>query len=302
MKGYKFIQKDMKSRNGSHKWKIGKWYKQSNIKLCKKGFHACKEPRESLEYIYGDKFFLVEARGKTISETGDKFVAEEMRLVKEIDINVLKRFAIWCAKQCLKNYEKIYPDDKRVFEAIEGAELYLDNKISLDKLNKRRAAANSAAHSAAHSAANSAYYSAANSTHSAQNKQLLKLIKESFLTPKVINKLKRNEIFIFGSNMNGNHAGGAAKLSKDKFKAEEGIFEGLTGKSYAFPTLNKQMKKVTKKQLENSVKKLIKCAKENPDKIFYLTKVGCGIAGFKELEIKKYFKKLPLNISKPKGW
>jgi len=165
MKGYKFIQKDMKSQNGNHKWKIGKWYKEDEIKLCNKGFHACKEPLESLEYVYGDRWFLVEARGKIIQEKNDKFVASEMRLIKELDINILKRFAIWCAKSCLKDYEKEYKDS-RVSDCIKAAEDYLDNKISLYKLKKAIDAAWSAAWSAARSAA-----------RSAQNKQLKKMIK-----------------------------------------------------------------------------------------------------------------------------
>jgi hypothetical protein len=167
MKGYKFMQKDMKSRNGDYKWEIGKWYKEENIKLCEKGFHACKEPIETLDYLYGDKFFIVEGRGEIIEEKGKKFVASEMRLVKELDTSyIFKRFAIKCAKQCLSNYEKEYPTDKRVFEAIEGAELYLDEKIDLEELNKRISAARSAARSA-ESAAWSAAWSARSAAMSA---------------------------------------------------------------------------------------------------------------------------------------
>jgi len=171
MKGYKFIQKDMKSRNGDYKWEIGKWYKE-NIKLCKKGFHACKEPIETLDYIYGDKFFIVEGRGEIIEEKGKKFVASEMRLVKELDTSyIFKRFAIKCAKQCLSNYEKEYPTDKRVFEAIEGAELYLDKKIDLEELNKRISAAESAwsAARSAMSAARSSLRSAESAAESAES-------------------------------------------------------------------------------------------------------------------------------------
>jgi len=152
--GYKFIQADMKSKNGNHTWEVGKWYKEKDIKLCKRGFHACSKPIDSLEYIYGDLFFEVKARGKIIEE-GDKFVAEEMKLVRLIDIKVFKRMAIFCAKSCLANYEKVYPGDKRVSEAITAAEDYLDNKITLDGLNIKTSAAWSA-WSAAESAAWSA--------------------------------------------------------------------------------------------------------------------------------------------------
>jgi hypothetical protein len=170
IQGYKFIQEDMTSRSGDHKWVVGKWYKEDEIELCKKGFHACVEPRQALEYVYGGKFFLVEARGKILHDEGNKFVASEMRLVKELPIDkIFKPFAIWCAKQCLSNYEKEYPNDKRVSDCIQGAEDYLDGKISLDKLNELISAARSVAGSAvwsAWSAAESAW-SAAESARSA---------------------------------------------------------------------------------------------------------------------------------------
>ena len=121
-------------------------------------------------------------------------------------------------------------------------------------------------------------------------------------TPKEVKTLKDNEIFVFGSNLNGSHGGGAALLAKS-FGAEEGIGEGLTGQCYAFPTLDKKMKKVSKKSLVASKEKLYKCATENPDKLFLVTKVGCGIAGFKETEVKDIFKgDKPTNIVLPAGW
>lgn len=162
IKGFKFIGSDMKSQNGNHKWEVGKWYKHDGkLEICSSGFHACRTPLQSLKYVYGDKWFIIESRRKIIDEKDDKFVCSEMRLIKEIPIaKVVKPFAIWCAKQCLINYTKQYPNDKRVSEAIEGAELYLDGKIDLKELNTRLSAARSAA-------------------RSAQNKELLRLIKEN---------------------------------------------------------------------------------------------------------------------------
>ena len=84
-------------------------------------------------------------------------------------------------------------------------------------------------------------------------------------TPKNIEKLKPNQIFVFGSNLNGNHIGGSAKQALDNFGAIEGQGEGLQGQSYAFPTLDEKMEKVSKKALISSKEKLYKCAEENPD-------------------------------------
>lgn len=121
-------------------------------------------------------------------------------------------------------------------------------------------------------------------------------------TPDDISMLKDNEIFIFGSNLNGYHAGGAAKRALEQFGAVWGISEGLSGRTYAFPTLNKNMHKRTIKSLEDSRNKLFVTAEALPEYTFLLTKVGCGIAGFKEEKIAALFSECPDNIIKPKDW
>lgn len=120
-------------------------------------------------------------------------------------------------------------------------------------------------------------------------------------TPENITELKDKEIFVFGSNVAGNHAGGAAKLAKEKFGAEEGIGEGLTGKCYAFPTLDGFGPR-NRTELFDSSLKLFATAQALPEYIFFLTKVGCGIAGFTEKEIAPIFKYAPNNIIKPINW
>ena len=122
-------------------------------------------------------------------------------------------------------------------------------------------------------------------------------------TPKNIIDLKSNQVFVFGSNLNGSHGGGAAKLAQDKFGAIDGQGEGIMGQSYAFPTLDENMKKVSKKALKKSKELLYKVAEDNKDKQFLVTKVGCGIAGFDELVMKEVFKgEKPENVILPAGW
>jgi hypothetical protein len=118
----------------------------------------------------------------------------------------------------------------------------------------------------------------------------------------VITHLNPNEIFVFGSNQRGAHAGGAARLAKEKFGAQEGVGEGLTGQSYAFPTLTASFEKVSQASLEASRDRFFAAARQNPDKTFVLTKVGCGIAGFTEDEIRPLFKNAPANVILPEDW
>ena len=58
------------------------------------------------------------------------------------------------------------------------------------------------------------------------------------ISPRVINKLGENEIFVFGSNLHGQHGGGAARVAYEQFGAVWGQGVGLQGKTYAIPTMH----------------------------------------------------------------
>lgn len=119
-----------------------------------------------------------------------------------------------------------------------------------------------------------------------------------------ITKLKKNEIFVFGSNLNGNHAGGAAKLALEKFGAVGGQPIGLQGQSYAIPTLDNSMQKINIDDLQIYIAGFIEYAKNNTDKTFLVTEIGCGIAGFTKEEIAPLFKDAVIveNISLPQSF
>jgi hypothetical protein len=108
-------------------------------------------------------------------------------------------------------------------------------------------------------------------------------------TPENITELKENEIFVFGSNTLGNHAGGAARLAAEKFGAIIGKGDGLQGRSYAIPTLNENMQKVKLDYLSEKLELFSDFTKWNSDKLFLVTKIGLGIAGFTVEELKPLF-------------
>ena len=122
------------------------------------------------------------------------------------------------------------------------------------------------------------------------------------LTPENIQELKENQIFVFGSNMNGNHAGGAARLAVEKFGAIMGKAKGIQGQSYAIPTLGKDMQKVTEEELVVFLENFGNYANEHPEKEFLLTAIGTGIAGF-DASYMAYMvlrANLPDNVTLPK--
>lgn len=104
-------------------------------------------------------------------------------------------------------------------------------------------------------------------------------------TPENISYLKQGEIFVFGSNLHGNHKGGAARLAYHRFGAIMGQGVGLQGQSYAIPTMQGGVETI-----KPYVDDFIRFAKTHPYYTFLVTQIGCGIAGFSVNEIAPLFK------------
>ena len=103
-------------------------------------------------------------------------------------------------------------------------------------------------------------------------------------TPDLIKSLNENEIFVFGSNLQGRHAGGAARVAMNRFGAIFGQGVGLQGNTYAIPTMQGGVDTI-----KPYVDEFIDFAKSHPELTFYVTKIGCGIAGFTFEEIAPLF-------------
>lgn len=105
-----------------------------------------------------------------------------------------------------------------------------------------------------------------------------------------IQSLKSNEIFVFGSNLSGMHGAGAARTAL-KWGAKYGNSEGLQGNTYAIPTKSVFAQSTLKlSQIKDYVNTFIEFAKNNPNLIFLVTEIGCGLAGLKHSQIAPLFK------------
>ena len=104
------------------------------------------------------------------------------------------------------------------------------------------------------------------------------------VTPEFITSLKKNEVFVFGSNLAGAHGGGAARIAAERFGAIMGQGVGLQGQSYAIPTMQGGVNTILP-----YVEEFIAFAKQHPELTFLVTKIGCGIAGFTPREIAPLF-------------
>ncbi|MCD8310807.1 MAG: hypothetical protein LUB83_06315 [Prevotellaceae bacterium] len=118
------------------------------------------------------------------------------------------------------------------------------------------------------------------------------------ISPERIGELAPGEVFVFGSNAQGMHGGGAALTAYMQFGAEWGNGEGLQGRSYALPTME---------GIENTrqaVERFTAFACNHPELKFLVTAVGCGIAGYHAEEIAPMFRQAALleNVYLPLGF
>lgn len=109
-------------------------------------------------------------------------------------------------------------------------------------------------------------------------------IERPAYTPERISHLRPDEVFVFGSNLAGMHGGGAAWVARQKFGAIMGQGVGLQGQSYAIPTMQGGVETIAP-----YVDEFLSFAKEHPELFFYVTRIGCGIAGFRDSQIAPLF-------------
>ena len=109
-------------------------------------------------------------------------------------------------------------------------------------------------------------------------------INNKRFTPDRVERLSNCEIFVFGSNIEGEHMGGAARFACEKFGAEWGVGVGRTGQTYAIPTMHGGVDVI-----KPYVDEFVEYAKAHPELKFLVTRVGCGIAGFRDKDIAPLF-------------
>jgi hypothetical protein len=116
-------------------------------------------------------------------------------------------------------------------------------------------------------------------------KQYAKEYHGNRVTPEYIDHLAPNEVFVFGSNVNGNHNGGAALHALNLFGAIMGQGEGIQGNSYAIPTTG-----ISYEDFCEAIYRFIEFAAQHPETHFYVTRIGCGNAGYSPIEVAPHFK------------
>ena len=106
------------------------------------------------------------------------------------------------------------------------------------------------------------------------------------VTPDYVTTLGPGQVFVFGSDLQGMHDGGAAAVAYARFGAILGQGVGLQGDSYAIPTTLDRVE-----EIKPYVDEFIEFAAEHPEKTFLVTRIGCGVAGFTDGQIAPLFEK-----------
>ena len=110
------------------------------------------------------------------------------------------------------------------------------------------------------------------------------------------------EIFVFGSNRAGVHGAGAALDARRFYGAEHGIGEGMTGCCYALPTRNTPRSSMALAEVAEAVSRFLDFARKHEELSFRLTRVGCGLAGFRDEDIAPLFFPASPNVVLPGRW
>ncbi|MGL5075025.1 MAG: A1S_2505 family phage non-structural protein [Waterburya sp.] len=111
-----------------------------------------------------------------------------------------------------------------------------------------------------------------------------------------------DSIFVFGSNLQGRHGKGAAKVAVDQFGAVNGFFQGPKGNSFAIPTKVTPYISLTLDRIKKNIENFMIFTYTNPSKSFFITRVGCGLAGHKDEDIAPLFYDCNSNCSFPINW
>nr|WP_174505439.1 hypothetical protein [Acinetobacter sp. Marseille-Q1620] len=115
----------------------------------------------------------------------------------------------------------------------------------------------------------------------------------------IIKSLPEDTVFVFGSNMAGTHAGGAAKMAVEHFGAVKGVGRGWAGQSFAIPTMNEHLQQMPLSQIQHYIEDFKIYTKNHPKMKYFITSIGCGVAGYKTEEIAPMFKGISHNVIFP---
>lgn len=118
--------------------------------------------------------------------------------------------------------------------------------------------------------------------------------------------MNEDTIFVFGSNLRGNHGAGAAITARTRYGAIPGVGVGPMNRAYAIPTKDWNVNTLPRPIVMQYIGQFKHYARlhwvHKTKSAFMVTRVGCGLAGFKDQEIAPLFADAPPNCTFDVKW
>lgn len=110
-------------------------------------------------------------------------------------------------------------------------------------------------------------------------------------------------VWVFGSNMAGIHGAGAALVALNNFGARPGRGYGFSGSSYGIATKDTKLKPLPLSDIALNVeafKNWVRIMAQG--RLFFVTRIGCGLAGYQDSQIAPMFRGAPDCCSFAEAW
>jgi hypothetical protein len=115
--------------------------------------------------------------------------------------------------------------------------------------------------------------------------------------------------FVFGSNLSGHHGKGAALFARQTRGAIQGVGSGPQGSAWGIPTkgfrdegLREKYSILPLTEIKHHVDDLLVDARQYPTNTYTVTRIGCGLAGYKNSDMAPLFHGAPSNCSFDPEW
>lgn len=131
---------------------------------------------------------------------------------------------------------------------------------------------------------------------------ILKTMNYQYHDESIIKSLPDDTVFVFGSNLAGEHTEGAARIAQQFFGAFAGVGRGWSGQSYAIPTLNEHLQQMPLAQIKHYIEDFKIYTQKHPNTTYFITALGCGQAGYQTSEIAPLFRDISSNVIFPESF
>lgn len=115
----------------------------------------------------------------------------------------------------------------------------------------------------------------------------------------IVKSLPTDTIFVFGSDLAGKHEDGGARVAHQYFGAVKGVSRGWAGQSFAIPTLDQSLKPLACEEIAAHIHDFKIYTKNHPSTTYFITALGCGLAGNPVSKIAPLFKNISSNVILP---